>query len=474
MSAAQLKDHVIVCGLGHVGFRIADLLLRLGERVAVVTETARSEWAASVVERGALIVYGDARDARCVAGAGIAAARALIAVTDHDPVNVEVALDARAAHPGLAVVVRLFDRSLAEELREGLELNGIFAMSSLAGPIFAAAGLGEELLATFECAGSAFVVSPGGVLRPRPAAAPMRQARSRLHTLLELPGAVFHGASRPLRILAVTLGSLMLVSGFVFWLGLRLGVVDAIYFLVTTLTTTGYGDINLKDSPAALKIYGSLVMVLGSAGMATLYSMLTDFIVKERFQELLGSRRIPERGHVVVVGLGTLGTRVVEELRARGEAVVGVDRDLEGPFVGALRASTALVVGEARLPATLERAGVSRARAVVATTGDDAVNLGVGLAARRLGLPPPRTVLRLFDGEFARKVQESLGVDVALSASRLAAPTFVAAALYDGTRAAWVEGSTLTVLVEKEPEPGETVALEHGGERLVSLRRPLR
>src|SRR5438105_24377 len=102
-----VKGHVIVCGLGHVGFRIVELLARLGERFAVVAGETRSEWIEALRGWGALIVTGDARDTRRLAEAGLAEARALVAATNHDVVNVEIALDARAQRPDLALVARL-------------------------------------------------------------------------------------------------------------------------------------------------------------------------------------------------------------------------------------------------------------------------------------------------------------------------------------------------------------------------------
>ena len=125
---------------------------------------------------------------------------------------------------------------------------------------------------------------------------------------------------------------------------------------------------------------------------------------------------------------GDVGLRLVQELTATGIAVVAVDVDSDRPFLAEVRTRASVVIGDARLNDTLVRAGVGKARAVVATTSDDSVNLGIGLAARRSN-PGVRTVIRLFDAEFARKVESSLGIDAALSASRIAAPTFTASAL---------------------------------------------
>ena len=96
-----MTGHYIVCGMGHLGYRIADLLLRLGEGAAVITEGSREDWVGDVEARGARIVRGDARSAARLRDAGIDGARALIAAIKLDMTNVEIAVEARQLRPEL-------------------------------------------------------------------------------------------------------------------------------------------------------------------------------------------------------------------------------------------------------------------------------------------------------------------------------------------------------------------------------------
>lgn len=467
---------ILLCGLGHVGFRVLTLLHELGEEVSVVTLGARSEWRRAAEAGGARILVGDARDLALLLEAGLLEASALIAATDSDVVNVEVAIDARQRRADLPVVVRLFDQLLAAELERTLDLRRAPAMSRIAAPSFVAAALGEEVAAGFSWHGTEFVVARlgpgragglpalgagGTVVAPRArweAAAGIRREipprPSRLTSAIRLPHAIWSHASAAPRLILTALALLFVLSVFVFRAGLKLSLVDALYFLVSTLTTTGYGDISLKDSGALLKLYGCLVMLLGSAAIATLYSMLTDFVLTARLDEVLGRQKVPDGGHVIVVGLGNLGYRVVEELESRSVPAVVVETEREAPLAVAARAHAALVTGDGRLAGTLARAGVARARAVVAVTGDDAVNLSIGCAASGL-MPGGRRVVRLFDAAFARKVETGLGVDAALSASLMAAPTFAAAALWPGVVAACLLEGRLWAVLERETPPSE-------------------
>ncbi|HWN41934.1 MAG TPA: NAD-binding protein [Thermoanaerobaculia bacterium] len=86
---------------------------------------------------------------------------------------------------------------------------------------------------------------------------------------------------------------------------------------------------------------------------------------------------------------------------------------------------------------------------MIAATDDDAVNLGIALAARQSS-PGIRTVVRLFDADFARKVENTLGIDAAIGASSIAAPNFVASALFPGVVKAFLIQDRLLVLQQRK------------------------
>ena len=71
--------------------------------------------------------------------AGIEDARALIACTDADLTNMEIALDAREIRPDMRIVLRLFDQRLAAKITKGFDIQLAFSAAALAAPAFAAA-----------------------------------------------------------------------------------------------------------------------------------------------------------------------------------------------------------------------------------------------------------------------------------------------------------------------------------------------
>jgi len=107
---------------------------------------------------------------------------------------------------------------------------------------------------------------------------------------------------------------------------------------------------------------------------------------------------------------------------------VAIEREANCRYLDPARAWGTAIVGNARLPETLRKAGVAGAKAVLATIDDDVANLGIGLAARN-ARSDSRVVLRLFDANLAEKLPTSLGVQAVLSVSKVAAPVMIASAL---------------------------------------------
>jgi voltage-gated potassium channel len=138
--ASTYADHVIVCGLGRVGFRVVRWLLDLGEDVVVVDLPADSEGFHDQVRAwGVPIVRADARRTEVLADVGVERCSAVMAITDDDLVNLSVATAARSLCPGVRVVMRAFDDRLASNLQQGFDIYRAYSTSALAAPAFAAA-----------------------------------------------------------------------------------------------------------------------------------------------------------------------------------------------------------------------------------------------------------------------------------------------------------------------------------------------
>src|SRR5688572_17547504 len=99
----RMLDHVIVIGLGHVGYRVVESLLKLGQPVVAI-ERKEDSFLESVRAMKVPVFFGDARRDELLVEAGIERARAIVCATDDDLANLEVALDAKRMNADVRVV----------------------------------------------------------------------------------------------------------------------------------------------------------------------------------------------------------------------------------------------------------------------------------------------------------------------------------------------------------------------------------
>lgn len=143
------RDHIVLIGLGHVGFRVLGELLGRGRQVIVVEAQDSGQFIEEARARGVPLVIGDARRESLLRDLGIEHARCVIACTDNDLVNLEVALDVRALNPNIRLVMRFFDQNMAQKLGKAFAVDSTFSTSALAAPLFAAAALDDQVLGAY-------------------------------------------------------------------------------------------------------------------------------------------------------------------------------------------------------------------------------------------------------------------------------------------------------------------------------------
>ena len=238
--------------------------------------------------------------------------------------------------------------------------------------------------------------------------------------------------SRFFALLAAAFGGVIIVSAAVFSATLDLSPLDALYFVVTTITTVGYGDFNLRDAPDALKLYGIVLMLMGSAFIGVFLGFITDRVVSFRIDDLMGKRRKKMTDHIIVCGLGQLGFRIAKQLTDLGHRVLAIECDSDSRFIRHARhLGIQVVEGDSDSSVALDEAFVSDARALVACTDDDLVNLKTTARARAIK-PDIHIVLRMFDQDFADKIEDAFNIGTAFSSTAIAAPTFAMAAIDPG------------------------------------------
>ena len=493
---AGWRGHVIVCGLHGVGLRIVELLNASGVPTVVIDDHPDLRQARNLIGWGIPHIAGSSRSAEVLAEAGLAGAEAVICAQEDDLRTLETALLTRELRADVRVVVQLSNpavgRALSRIAISVLDVAGLSAPSiteaclrtgvqeiRLAGERFAAARTIASAPATLRelygalapiavlpadggdvviCPGRDHRVGPGdgvtligtpdelrvaGVTgphqEPRAAAGqPARPARAVAY-LRHLAVSLLNAVDRRLVLALFALFTVVIGSTLILRLAYRLGghhipLLDAVYFTAETVTTVSYGDFSFRNQSPWLMGGAIVLMLLGALFVAVFFAMLTDMLVSRRIEESLGRRRITGlRGHVLVIGLGSVGMQVLSRLAAAGSDVVVVEKHDGNRHLSQARAlGVPVVIADATLPETLESVSLASASAVAVLTSDDLANLETGLAVRdQLGTRWDRTpvVLRMFDPQLARSVRHNFGFRNVRSTAALAAPWFVGAAL---------------------------------------------
>ncbi|OBH81339.1 potassium transporter TrkA [Mycobacterium scrofulaceum] len=433
--------------------------------------------------------------------AEVARARAVICVGDDDATNLEIALLARKINPRVRVVARLGNDVLRTAMAADKRPGAILDVADLAAPSVVEACLAHTVH-PFEAAGIEFVVSgaeapysatlreiygdlapvavihgedcatpgevvscPGrdlavhagdwtamigtadelaarGIRVPRPTVTRYRLPRLRrtLDSVRALRDDVNPMFGRALMAAACLLLGSTVVLRFCYQPNPKMTWLDALYFSTETIATVGYGDFSFLQQPTWLRLYSIMLMFAGVTTTALLVAFIADLLISRRFAHSVGRRRARHlRNHVIVVGLGSFGSRVVADLRSAGYDVAVIERDENNRFLStAADLDVPVIFGDATLRQTLEAARVEHARAVAVLTQDDMVNIETGIVLREmLGprvmpdvvRPDVPLVLRVYDRKLGAAVAQRFGFENVRSTVELAAPWFIGAAM---------------------------------------------
>jgi Trk K+ transport system NAD-binding subunit len=184
------------------------------------------------------------------------------------------------------------------------------------------------------------------------------------------------------------------------------------------------------------------------------------------------------RHHIVVVGLGSIGSKVATDLRAGGYEVAVIDGGGGARLIPQMTAiGVPVLIGDATVRETQESVSMEHAFGVAVLTSDDLMNIETGLAVRDvLGERDVPLVVRNYSHSLARGVDRALSIGVARSPTELAAPWFVGAALGLDILGTFYVGST-PFMAARVPIRGGggldgTVMEELGvGARIVAISR---
>ena len=488
------SGHVIVCGVQQVAGLAAGELRLAGAQVVIVADYEADESSLLTLQRnGARVVPRTSDLGYSLQEAGIEGASAVICAEGNDLQTLETVLLVADVRPDVRVVAQLDNPAVAHAVQETSHTASVIDVAALFSPpvvevcmrhrahnvdvggfrfvsletVAPSAATLRELYGSLVPLG---VVTPG---RREPIVCPGRDtpinAGDRVTVLgtpdeLAAVGLQPHSAiraevkavrlrgldairrlrsslsnlDRALRI-ALSLGlALLVVSTLILHLFYErrggLSFVSSAYFTVETVATVGFGDFSFANQPLPMELFGILLIVAGTTLVTTIFALVTNALVSRRIAQSLGQARIPGmRGHVVLIGLGSVGMAVLDGLLERGQEVVVVERDESNRFLNQVRQrGVPMVLGDSTLAQTLDSVNLVNATSVAIVTSNDLANIETALAVRdRLGdrwLDVP-VVVRVFDRHLGARLEGSFGFQQVWSTAAIAAPWFVGAAL---------------------------------------------
>lgn len=142
--ASTLKDHVVLVGLGHLGYRVMCTLHEMGKQIVAIEQNPKVDTLNGARKLRIPVINDDASRPTTLEGANIKKARTIILASQNDALNLQIALKARSMNPDIQVVIRIFDEDFAHSLQEQF---GFIALSAteMAAPVFAAAAAGVDV-----------------------------------------------------------------------------------------------------------------------------------------------------------------------------------------------------------------------------------------------------------------------------------------------------------------------------------------
>lgn len=319
-----------------------------------------------------------------------------VAVLLHDDIRaLRYSLVIEHLRPGIRLFVAIFDRTVRQQLEAHVPNCVVLSPASISVPSIVAAAIAPDHEAIRRRGSSheaewVSIDTPGvdeAVVRP-----------FRVSGALRMRGVIgrlrgqFHPYDSGSSVLLGGALGLLLIIAIDTLVGLRHGsFIRALYD--ATRTTATISAPALQENPLEL-VWATMAALLVMGFTAAFAAGIVHHLLSGRHVALVGRRVIPRTGQVIVVGMGQVGIRLAQELRALGVAVLGIERHPDASGLALARdLGIPVIIGDATARRVLRRAAISGAVALVAAGSEERDSIAVALAATAVA-PGLQVVLR--------------------------------------------------------------------------------
>lgn len=161
---------------------------------------------------------------------------------------------------------------------------------------------------------------------------------------------------------------------------------DALYMTIITISTVGYSEVHHVSK--AGRLFTILLVFFGVGFTLYIAAAVVQFMVEGRIRIILGRRRLEKKinrmkNHYIVCGYGRIGRVLCRNLKRKPLDLVVVEKDPE--LISVMDADGVLYIsGDASNEENLLKAGIKRAKGLIAALASDADNVFLVLTARQL------------------------------------------------------------------------------------------
>ncbi len=211
---------------------------------------------------------------------------------------------------------------------------------------------------------------------------------------------------------------------------------DAVYWVITTCSTVGYGDIS--PSNTLTKIITMILMISGVALLGYLLSTISNTLISLNMGKMMGLSRIKTSNHVIVSGWNLIGRIATEELVKIGLEVVVIDEEQQAAISGI--ANVHFVLGSCNDENTLQKASITTAAGIILAMESDA-DVILGVSSIRKSNSDITIIGRIDDLYFA-DVAKQAGCNRVVSPSEIGGH-MLASSLFEPSVVRWFSEATV-------------------------------